>query len=48
VRTVRRRDAGDDWQPRTQITWYAPAVGHEVRQLVGEALVELVEHAPGR
>ncbi len=46
VRTVRRLGDGD-WQPRTQITWYAPAVGHEVRQLVGEALVELVEHTRG-
>jgi hypothetical protein len=47
VRTVRRLGDGGDWQPRTQITWYAPAVGHEVRQLVGEALVELVEHTRG-
>jgi len=48
VRTVRRLDDGEDWLPRTQISWYAPDVGHEVRQLVGDAMVELVEYGPAR
>ncbi|HEB54281.1 MAG TPA: hypothetical protein ENI87_13595 [bacterium] len=31
----------DDLPTRVQIAWYAPAVGFEVRQLIGYSLVEL-------
>ncbi len=42
VRTVRL--AGTDrYLTRTQIAWYAPAVGTEVRQLAGDTLFELAE-----
>ena len=46
VRTLHRLDAREQFRARTQITWYAPAAGFEVRQLVGE-VVELAEHARG-
>lgn len=48
VRTARRVETGKDWLPRTQISWYAPAIGHEVRQLVGETMLELVETTRAR
>jgi hypothetical protein len=43
VRTLHRLDAPGQFHARTQVTWYAPAVGFEVRQLTGEA-VELTAH----
>jgi hypothetical protein len=46
VRTAHRLDAPAEFRARTQILWYAPSIGYEVRQLVGE-LVELTEHARG-
>ena len=47
VRTLHRLDAPGQFHARTQVTWYAPAVGFEVRQLTGE-LVELTQHSGGR
>ncbi len=47
VRTVRLVGAGDDYLARTQVIWYAPTLGTEVRQLVGDSLVELVSRIPG-
>jgi hypothetical protein len=41
VRRVRLLGQGDEFLTRAQITWYAPAIGTEVRQLVGDSLVEL-------
>jgi hypothetical protein len=42
VRRVRLLGRDDEYLTRSQVTWYAPALGTEVRQLVGDALVELV------
>lgn len=42
VRTLQLVGAGPYLQ-RAQIAWYAPDAGTEVRQLVGDTLVELVE-----
>lgn len=44
VRTVRRVGEASEYLTRAQVTWYAPAIGCEVRQLVGETFVELVAH----
>lgn len=46
VRTLHRLDAPEQFHARTQVTWYAPAVGFEVRQLAGE-VVELMQHSRG-
>ena len=46
VRTASLLREGD-WADRTAIIWYAPEVGFEVRQLVGESMVELVEFRRG-
>lgn len=48
VRHERRRTSQGPSRLRTQLTWYAPAVGSEVRQLVDGELFELitVEHRP--
>ncbi|MCC7395873.1 MAG: hypothetical protein IT455_02285 [Planctomycetes bacterium] len=35
------------WMTRSQIVWYAPTAGVEVRQLIGDTMVELVEHRRG-
>lgn len=43
-RTLRFADGGDDVLTRAQMIWYAPAPGLEVRQLIGDTLVELVNH----
>ncbi|MFY9344659.1 MAG: hypothetical protein WAT39_19355 [Planctomycetota bacterium] len=43
VRTLRLVGQPGTWLTRTQVAWYAPAAGCEVRQLAGDALVELVE-----
>lgn len=43
VRRVQWTDAGEPLPSRAQVVWYGPAVGTEVRQLVGDTLVELVE-----
>ncbi len=48
VRTLRLVGAGDQYLPRWQIVWYAPEPGTEVRQLIGDTLVELAEHVPAR
>lgn len=42
VRSLRRLDLPDATPTRTQIVWYAPAVGLEVRQLLGDSVVDLV------
>lgn len=42
VRHERRRTSQGPSRLRTQITWYAPSVGSEVRQLVDGELFELV------
>lgn len=44
VRTVRRIGEASEFLTRAQVTWYAPAIGCEVRQLVGETFVELAAH----
>ena len=46
VRTLQRLDAPEQFRTRTQVTWYAPAIGFEVRQLAGE-VVELTQHSRG-
>lgn len=46
VRTLHRLDAPEQFRTRTQVTWYAPAIGFEVRQLAGE-VVELTGHTHG-
>ena len=46
VRTLHRLEAPEQFRARTQVTWYAPAVGFEVRQLAGE-VVELAAHSRG-
>ncbi len=43
VRTLRLVGAEARYLPQTKMTWYAPAVGIEIRQLDGDSLVELVE-----
>ncbi len=40
VRTL-RLDLDGDWLTRTQVLWYAPVEGLEVRQLLGDTMVEL-------
>lgn len=42
VRTL-RLPGTDNVLTRTQLTWYAPSLGTEVRQLAGDTLIELVE-----
>jgi hypothetical protein len=44
VRSARLLVPGEDYLTRTQVVWYAPAIGVEVRQLLGESMVELVAH----
>lgn len=47
VRTLRLVGSRD--QPaRWQVTWYAPAVGTEVRQVAGDTLVELEAFVPAK
>ena len=48
VRHERRRTSQGPSRLRTQLTWYAPTIGSEVRQLVDGELFELVavEHRP--
>ena len=41
VRRVRLVGADGEHLTRVQIAWYAPAIGSEVRQLVGDSMVEL-------
>jgi hypothetical protein len=47
VRRVQLVGTPDDYLTRAQLLWYAPSIGSEVRQLVAETLVELVEFTPG-
>jgi hypothetical protein len=47
VRTVRLLATDQPHLHRTQITWYAPSIGAEVRQILGDTEVELVEHRRG-
>ena len=47
VRRVKLVGTPDDYLTRAQIVWYAPSIGSEVRQLVSETLVELVEFTAG-
>ena len=42
VRHERRRTSQGPSRLRTQLTWYAPTIGSEVRQLVDGELFELV------
>lgn len=42
VRTARVKSDGN-WLDRTLFVWYAPAIGLEVRQTMGETALELVE-----
>ncbi len=46
VRRARRLDA-EAAPVHTHIVWYAPGVGHEVRQVFGDQSVELVEYRKG-
>ena len=46
VRHERRRTSQGPSRLRTQLTWYAPSVGSEVRQLVDGELFELVAVEP--
>lgn len=48
VRRVRLLDAPGQFLTRTQVTWYAPSLGIEVRALVGDTLVELVSFERAR
>ena len=48
MRRVKLVGTPDDYLTRAQMLWYAPAIGSEVRQLVGETLVELVEFTAGQ
>lgn len=43
VRTLRLPAAADRVMTRTQVIWYAPSIGTEVRQILGDTEVELVE-----
>lgn len=47
VRQLRLRDAGERVLTRTQVVWYAPSIGVEVRQILGDTAVELLEWQPG-
>lgn len=46
VRTLRLPAAGDRVMTRTQVIWYAPSIGSEVRQILGDTAVELVTWRP--
>jgi hypothetical protein len=48
VRRLRLVGAPEQYLPRWQIVWYAPALGTELRQLFGDTIVELAEHARAR
>lgn len=48
VRTLQLPAAGDRVMTRTQVLWYAPSIGAEVRQILGDTEVELVEWSPPR
>lgn len=43
ARTLRLPDLPDSVLTRTQLIWYAPSIGAEVRQIVADTEVELVE-----
>jgi hypothetical protein len=45
LRCLRLVDGGDDYLTRTQVCWYAPELGTELRQVVADTMVELVEHS---
>ncbi|MBL9077026.1 MAG: hypothetical protein JNL08_05960 [Planctomycetes bacterium] len=45
VRTLQLPDAGDRVLTRTQVIWYAPGPGLEVRQILGDSAVDLVAFA---
>ena len=49
VRRLRLAEPGAEnrFLTRTQVAWYAPELGIEVRQLLGDTLVELVEFTGG-
>ncbi|MEO6596787.1 MAG: hypothetical protein ABIP94_18730 [Planctomycetota bacterium] len=42
VRTLRLQVQDERFLTRTQIVWYAPSIGAEVRQVIGDTSVELV------
>jgi len=46
-RTLRLADGGDGVLTRAQLIWYAPEAGLEVRQLLDDTLVELVDYTRG-
>lgn len=45
-RTLRLVGTGDQYLTRTQMIWFAPDPGIEVRQLLGDTMIELVEYRP--
>jgi hypothetical protein len=47
VRRLRLTGVDGDWMTRTQITWYAPDPGIEVRHLNDDSLIELIEWQRG-
>jgi len=47
-RKLRLVEGGDAVLTRAQMIWYAPEAGLEVRQLIGDTLVELVEYSPAK
>jgi hypothetical protein len=42
-RTLRLVDGGEKFLTRTQMIWYAPDPGIEVRQLLSDTMIELAE-----
>ena len=47
-RRLRLVDGRADVLTRAQMIWYAPDAGLEVRQLIGDTLVELVSYKRGQ
>lgn len=43
-RTLRLADSGEKFLTRTQMIWFAPDPGIEVRQLLGDTMIELAEY----
>ena len=43
-RTLRLVGTGDQYLTRTQMIWFAPDPGIEVRQLLGDTMIELAEY----
>lgn len=47
VRLLRPTAGADATPTRAQVIWYAPSVGFEVRQMIGQSLIELDSFAAG-